>query len=132
MAIRDKMAERAQPFLEAGEQIRQVMMAQTGPSPYFAFLSYLILLLMAQMRMIVVTDRAIVVLKASKMLSGRPKSLIARYPRNMPLGPVTGSLWTPVTLGGDRMWVHRRFHKDIRAADEEAGMGKAPEAPKSI
>ena len=33
-SLREKLAERAGPYLQPGEQIQQVYMAQGGPSPY--------------------------------------------------------------------------------------------------
>jgi hypothetical protein len=131
MAIRDKMAARARPFLEPDEQVRHVFIGQTGPSPYFALLSYLILIFFAKMRMVIVTDRAIVVLHASKWMPARPKRLVTRIPRNTALGPVRGALWAPVQLGPERVWVHKRFHKDVQAADLDIGADKPPAPPGS-
>lgn len=59
MALRDKLADRAQPYLEPGEQVRHVFMGQTGPSAWFAALSYLIVLIAGKYFIFVVTDRAI-------------------------------------------------------------------------
>src|ERR1051326_3875121 len=98
MAIREKMAQRAQPFLEPGEQVRQIFIGQTGPSPYFALLSYWIVILFGKYRMV---------------RPAKPKGLVKRIPRNTPLGPIHGALWAPVQLEDERIWVHKRFHKDV-------------------
>ena len=129
MAIREKMAQRAQPFLEPGEQVRQVFIGQTGPSPYFALISYWIVILFGKYRMIVVTDRAIVVLNASKWRPAKPKGLVKRMPRNTPLGPIRGAIWAPIQLEDERVWVHKRFHKDVDAADRDIAADKPPAPP---
>ena len=40
MALRDKLVERVQPFLEPGEQVQAVFLAQTGPNPFLGGLSW--------------------------------------------------------------------------------------------
>lgn len=128
MALRDKLAERTQPYLEPGEQVRHVFMGQTGPSPWFAALSWLIILFAGEYFIFAVTDRAILVMKAGKFLPSKPKSLAARLPRQTQLGPVKG-LWGQTEALGKRVWVHKRFHKDIQAADAEL---TAPGGPAAI
>ena len=84
MTLRDKLAQRAAPFLEPGESIQAVFLAQTGPSPYFIFLSVWIVLFGSHYFTVVVTDRAVVVLQNGK-LSGasKAKSVHLRGPRNV-------------------------------------------------
>jgi hypothetical protein len=123
MALRDKLAQRATPFLEPGEQIQAVFVGQSGASPYWSFLSTWIVLLTAGYVVIAATDRAIVVLRSGFLTSTKPKSLLARLPRQ-PMDEPSG-LWAGLNLGGTRYWVHRRFHKDIRAANA-AILGGAP------
>jgi hypothetical protein len=118
MALRDKLRERAAPFLEPGEQVRQVFMAQSGPSPLFALVSYWIVIIAGHYAIVVVTDRAVVVLRAGKLRPSVPKAPLQRLPRSTRLGPVSG-LWGKVQLGGERYWVHKRFHKDVEAADAD-------------
>lgn len=131
MALREKLVERAAPYLEPGEQVRHVFMGQTGPSPWLAALSWWIILFSGHYFVFVVTDRAILVLDASKFIPSKPKRLEARLPRATQLGPVSG-LWGQTNALGKRVWVHKRFHKDVLAADQElAAMGGAaePSAP---
>lgn len=118
MALRDKLAERTQPFLEPGEQVRHVFLGQTGPSPWFAALSWLIILIAGDYYVFAVTDRAILVMKAGKFVPSKPKSLEARLPRATQIGPVKG-LWGESNSLGKRVWIHKRFHKDVDAADFE-------------
>jgi hypothetical protein len=115
MAIRDKLAQRATPFLEPGEQIQSVFLAQSGPSPYWSFLSSWIVIIAAGYATIVVTDRAVVVLRNGRLTGSVAKSMIARLPRQ-PMDSPSG-LWGQLNLGGTRYWVHKRFHKDVEAAN---------------
>lgn len=116
MALREKLAERARPHLEPGEQIQSIFLAQGGPSPYWILLSNWIVIFGAKYRIVVVTDRAIVLLRAGRIASTKPKKVELRWQRNVWLGQLSG-LWGQVTLDR-RYWVHKRFHKDVAAADE--------------
>lgn len=51
---------------------------------------------------VAVTDRAVVLIEASQFAE-RPKAIVARLPRQTPLGPFEGRGW--ITLHGIRMWV---------------------------
>ncbi|MEO8694955.1 MAG: hypothetical protein ABI658_15620 [Acidimicrobiales bacterium] len=121
MALRDKLAARAQPFLEPGEQITQIFPAQVGPNPWIvpAF-GPIIVMLLSKMRVIAVTDRAVLVFNSSK-LTPKPTALLQRLPRQTRLGPIEGKIWGKTTIGGERTWVHKRFHKDVQAADAALG-----------
>lgn len=115
MALRDKLAQRATPFLEPGEQIQSVFLAQSGPSPYWSFLSAWIVIIAAGYATVVVTDRAVIVLRNGRLMGSVAKSVITRLPRQ-PMDSPSG-LWGQVNLGGTRYWVHKRFHKDVEAAN---------------
>ncbi len=117
MALRDKLRERAQPFLEPGEQIQTVVPCQTGPSPYFMLLTSLIFFWTKYWH-VVATDRALVVLRAGML--GRPKAVAYRLPRTTTFGPLTG-LWAKTQLLGTAAYVHKRFQKDAAAAATPAG-----------
>jgi hypothetical protein len=124
MALRDNIAKGAQPHLEQGEQIRHVFVAQTGPSPYWAFLTYFIWFAV-QVYDVVVTDRNVVFFRASFWRQSNPKYIEGRFPRNMRFGPMTG-LWGKMEIDGRKFWVHKRFHKDVAAADAEVSGAQAP------
>ena len=128
MALRDKLTERAQPYLEPGEQVRHVFLGQTGPSPWLAALSWLIILIAGDYYIFAVTDRAILVMKAGKFVPSKPKSLEARLPRQTRLGPVSG-VWGQTNALGKRVWVNKRFHKDVDAADAELTHGSQGPVP---
>jgi hypothetical protein len=130
MAYRDKLTARVQPFLEPGEQVRWVFPAAGGISPWMmALAGGLLYTILSKPRVVVVTDRGIVLLRASK-LTNRPKAFEARGPQ-VQLGPVKG-LWAPIHLG-DKLYVHKRFQKDVQAADAalfaQQGMPLPPGQP---
>jgi hypothetical protein len=116
MALRDKLNDRVIPLLEPGEQVQQVFLAQAGASPWLANgLGLLGRALFAKPRMVAVTDRAVVVLHAN-FNGTSPTSVLARLPRSTRIGPAKG-VWAPVQLSAEKLYVHKRFHKDIEAAD---------------
>ncbi len=116
MALRDKLAERVTPLLEAGEQPQQVFLAQGGANPWLANgLGLLGRALLAKPRIIAVTNRAIVVIEAN-FNGTKPTKVLARLPRSTRLGEVSG-LWSAINIGGEKLYVHKRFHTDVEAAD---------------
>jgi hypothetical protein len=122
MALREKLAERAQPYLEPGEQVRHTFLAVGGPSPWLmALAGSALYLIFTKPRIVVVTDRRILLLKASKMVQSKPKGVEASGP-HVTLGPVKG-LWAPIHLG-DKLYVHKRFHKDVDAYDAAFARGE--------
>ncbi|MBI2169793.1 MAG: hypothetical protein HYU28_09900 [Actinobacteria bacterium] len=128
MALRDKLRDRAQPFLEPGEEARHVFLAQTGPSPYFLFLTYLIFF-WTKFYVVAVTDRSVIVLRASFWMPAKPKSLHQRLPRQSRLGAPLKGLWGKADVGGERMFVHKRFHNDVAAADAELSAAEVAPPP---
>lgn len=132
LAIRDKIAANAQPFLEPGEQIQAAFAAQTF-SQYWALLSWLIVLFKNSYRCVVVTDRRIAVFNTGKWAMGTPKTLLRSLPRATRIGPASGLWWRSDTLG-ERLYIHKRFHKDIAAADDAlpAPAAGAPLPPPTV
>ncbi|HET6662976.1 MAG TPA: hypothetical protein VFG94_01900, partial [Acidimicrobiales bacterium] len=135
MALRDKLRERVQPFLEEGEQVHAVIPAQTGMNPMAILLvGALIAAFVNKYWLLVATDRRWLVLKQSKV-SFKPKALDRSLDRSATIGPLSG-LWGKSTiLGGETTYVHKRFHKDAAEADartagQAVGYGYvAPAAP---
>jgi hypothetical protein len=111
--LRDKIAERSRPFLPTDSPVRQVVVGQTGPNPWLYFVTWLIFFWI-RYRQVCVTDDGIYVLSCG--LGGKPKELLATLPRDRQIGPVSG-VWAKVSLDGESLWVHKRFHKEIAAAD---------------
>lgn len=115
MALRDKLRERVQPLLEAGEQVESVFLAQTGPNPNLAFLTWLIFFRIKN-DVIAATDRRIAVFSAPRFLPTKPRDLIASYPRDVKVSDESKGLWHAVEIEGTRYWVHSRFRDDLRRA----------------
>ncbi len=130
MALRDQLRKRVQPVLQPGEALEQIFIAQGGMTPWvanlplFGALGALVMQSWVSRRIIAVTDRAVVVIQASKFAATSPRRVVARLPRQTTIGPV-GGVWAKVRLGNEVLWVHRRFHKDVAAADAHA-TGSSP------
>jgi hypothetical protein len=118
MALREKLRTKAQPLLNPGETIEQIFPAQGGAHPLLVTSFGLVgLLLMAKwLKFYVVarTDQSLILFGGGA--SGKPKNVIARLPLDTPIGPVKGIFFAPLTLDDRRVWVHRWFFPDARAA----------------
>lgn len=122
MALRDAMRASAAQFLNPGETIQEVLAAQTG-SPLvrgigsaFGLLGVLITMAFNEFRIVAVTDQRIVVLDAGRWSMKKARGVLDVLPRATRLGPATG-VWQSIQLPSGKVWVHRRFYKDIQAAD---------------
>ena len=114
MAIRDKIAANAAPFLEPGETIRGVLAGQTA-SQYLMLLGWLPFMLTNKYRTIVATDRRTVVLDSGSWRMTQAKGVVTQLPPGTRLGPWTGNVWHKVQVGNETLRVHRRFKKDVEA-----------------
>jgi hypothetical protein len=117
MAIRDKLRASAEPLLESGEEIQAVFNAQTT-SQWFALISYWILLFANGYRIVVVTDRRILVCRTGRFRVTPMKGVLRELPRNTLIGPAHG-IWYRTESLGERLYIHKRFHKDVALADAE-------------
>lgn len=122
MGLREILAERSQPLLEPGEQIEVVFLAQTA-SQWTMFVPVMFFL-KNRNRIVAVTDRAVVVIASSRLLSSKPVGVKARLPRSTPLGTPKG-IWARLELDGERMYVHKRFHKDMAETGGPGGPAAA-------
>lgn len=125
MAIRDTLRKNAQHLLQPGEEIQAVIPAQTT-SQYFALISYWIIILSNAYRVIVVTDRRILVCRSGRFRLTPVKEVVHELPRQSMIGPATG-LWYRTDSLGERLYINRRFFKDIEAADRGVQSGLAPQ-----
>ena len=116
MSLRDTLRQRVQPMLEPGEQIQEVFLAQTGPSPYWIFVTYLFFF-WTHYYAVAVTDREIAVFRSSVWRPARPRTWHKRVSRTTVLGAPLKGLWGTITLDGERFFVHKRFHADVARAD---------------
>ena len=111
--LRELYAERAQPFLEAGEEIQAIFPAQIGMNPYLPLISAFAIF--NKHVFVVATNKAIVVLTAKRL---HPKELRERLPRDILLGPMSNNVGTALTLSpGLVVWVNRAHSVDVEAAN---------------
>jgi hypothetical protein len=113
------MAESAGPYLQPGETVEAVFGAQTA-SQWLAALGGILIVFafmtLNRYRIFVVTPQRILVLDAGKMSMKKARGVVAELPRSTRLGPAAG-LWYKIPVGSETLRVHRRFFKDIAAAD---------------
>ena len=115
MAVRDKLRSNAAPILQPGETVQSVFTAQTA-NPYLAILSYWIVIFKNAYRVVVVTDRRILVCRSGRLSTTPVNAVVGEFPRSTRIGPATG-VWYKCDTLGVRLYVHKRFHKDVAAAD---------------
>jgi hypothetical protein len=115
VALRDKLRANAGHLLQPGETIQSVFCAQTT-SQYFALISYWIILLSNAYRVVVVTDRRILVCSSGRLRMTLVKEVLRELPRNTRIGPPSGLWWRCESLG-EKLYINKRFHKDVNAAD---------------
>ncbi|HZP30572.1 MAG TPA: hypothetical protein VFC99_16590 [Acidimicrobiia bacterium] len=115
MAIRDTMRTNAAHLLEQGESVQAVFGAQTA-SGWWALLTYWIVIFKGGFRVVVVTDRRILVCRSGRLSTTQVNEVLGEFPRQTRIGPASG-LWYRCNSLGQPLYVHKRFHKDIAAAD---------------
>lgn len=121
MTLRDKMMNAAAEYVRPGEQIQAVFGAQTASAlvrmmSIFGAIGSLLTIFFNKYRMFVVTDQRILVLDTGRWSLTKPRGIVAELPRATRLGPATG-IWSKIDTGQEKLRVHRRFFKDIAAAD---------------
>ncbi len=119
MALRDKLKRRTEEKLGPGQPVYQVFMGQTGPSPYWAFLSWWILIFGARYRVFALTNSGLHVFSASGWWPSKPKELL--YTITTPTLPEVSGIWTKGHINNDKVWLHRRFKKDVAATQLALG-----------
>ena len=124
MALRDKIRANAQHVLRPGEVIHAVIPAQTV-SPYFALITYWIIILSNAYRVIVVTDQRILVCRSGRLTITPVGEVEREAPRGTRIGPVTG-LWYKTESLGEPLYIARRFFNDVAEADARAAAGPEP------
>jgi hypothetical protein len=116
MALRDSMRSSAIQFLQPGEQIQAVIGAQTASQWLAGLTGIFVFLGFNRYRIIAVTPSRIVVLDAGKTSMKTARGVVRELPRSTRLGPGTG-MWHKIPAGDETLRVHRRFYKDLEAAD---------------
>src|ERR1019366_2558099 len=118
-ALRASMREPAAQYVRPGEPIQVVIGAQTASQWLAALTGFLVFLGLNHYRIPAVTPSRILVLDAGKTSMKRARGVVMELPRSTRLGPGTG-LWHQIPAGRENLRVHRRFFKDIEAADTAA------------
>ena len=103
-------------MLDAGEHIQEVFPTTTMGLMMTALLDRVLFFMPSTHRVVVVTDRRIVVFRSGKFSQGNPKEVLRSLPRATKIGPPKGLNYKTKVLG-EKMFVHRRFHKDVESAD---------------
>ena len=116
MVLRDSMRESAAQYLRPGEPIQAVIGAQTASQWLAALGGFLVFLGLNRYRILAVTPARIVVLDAGKVSMKKARGVVTELPRSTRLGPGTG-IWHQIPAGSETLRVHRRFFKDLEAAD---------------
>src|ERR1700722_2584327 len=116
MAVRDVMRASAAQFVEPGETIEQVFGAQTASPLTAPLIGSLIALIINRYRIVVVTDRRILVLNAGKWTQRTARAVVSELPRATRLGPTSG-LWFKIDTPAGKIPARRYFYKDVNAAD---------------
>ena len=112
------MRTNAAPFLQPGEQIESIFAAQTT-SAWFALISYWIIVLRNSYRVVIVTDRRILLARSGRFTITPVKEIVREVPRATQFGPPSG-LWFKTEALGETLYIAKRFHKDVIAADAAA------------
>ena len=116
-----------------------LLLAGRGCNAAHAGARRLVLAFGAKYRTVAVTDRAIVMCRSSMWRPYKAKEFGARLPRSIQLGPAKGFLvpfvrilwdfgdgtatvWYTMTIGPDKVHIHRRFQDDLRQADAAIGV----------
>jgi hypothetical protein len=119
MALRDSMLTSATPYLRPGEPVQAIFGAQTASQWLAALTGVFVFLGFNRYRIVAVTPARIVVLDADKTSMKKARGVVLELPRSTQLGPAT-RLWHRIPAGQETLRVHRRFYKDLNAADSAA------------
>jgi hypothetical protein len=118
MALRDSMRETAAPYLQPGEPVQAVFGAQTASQYMVALTGVIFFFLVNKYRIVVATPQRILVLDGGRWSQKKARGVVVELPRSTRLGPASG-VWHVIPVGDEKLRVHRRFFKDIQAADNE-------------
>lgn len=116
VALRDSMRESAAQYLRPGEPIQAVIGAQTASQWLAGLTGIFVFLNLNRYRILAVTPSRIVVLDAGKTSMKTARGVVTEVPRATRLGPGSG-VWHRAQVGRENLRIHRRFFKDVQAAD---------------
>jgi hypothetical protein len=113
-----KVRDRVRALVDDGEVVQAAFPAHIGPTPWLGgAIGAVVYAFVAKFRIIVATDRSIIVMRASWYRPKTPQEVLERLPRDTRLGPFEGKVWGKVHVAGERHWVHRLYRSEVTAAD---------------
>jgi hypothetical protein len=136
---RERIIEKAAPLLERGEVVAHVIRGLEGRNRWLGMLIalavafpfgyfvppilivpiyYLVFTGMYPRRIILATDRGVVVI-AGRRLQYEPRAVLDRLDVETPIGPMKGSFWRHVVLNDRRIYVVPRSYPEVAAADAD-------------
>lgn len=136
---RERIIEKAVPLLEPGEVVAHVIRGLEGRNRWLGMLIallvafpfgyfvppilivpvyYLVFTGMYPRRIILATDRGVVVI-AGRRLQYEPRTVLDRLDVETPIGPMKGSFWRHIILNGRRVYVVPRSYPEVAAADAD-------------
>lgn len=115
-----ELIERVRPFLEPGEQAGYAFSGETGVKPSWRWFSFW-LIVANRPRIIVVTDRRIIVLAGGQLRWNRtkPKKMLASVPRETRLEHGQKH-WSKVAVAGQKIWLGRNCYALLDRANADA------------
>jgi len=117
--LSDKAMARYHPFLEVDERIVLPPLEGSTIRSVLTWIPFhigeFLETFIGRTRLVVVTDRAVVILKGTKFRS-RPKGVVVRLPPGTILGPITRHS-SKLKVPGHHVYVKWWFHKEIERAD---------------
>lgn len=116
------MRQSATPYLQPGEPVQAVFGAQTHSNYLMPLTGFIAFRFFNRYRIFVVTPRRVLVLDAGKSNMKKASGVVQELPRLTRLGPGSGA-WHVIPVGNEKLRVHRRFYKDIAAADSAVTTG---------
>ncbi len=105
--------------------IAGILLTETLPWVQITLISTVVFLAVALLtatryRLLVVNEYEVIVMRTKALRTTTPVERLGAFDRVHPF-EVRGSMWGQIVVGSEKLWVHRRFHKELHEADEELG-----------
>jgi hypothetical protein len=117
MDVPDQLKASAAALLGPGETLQAAIWAQTL-NPYWVPITPLRVVLgpSSPYRVIVATDRRLLLLRGNRWRVRASREILAELPRRTRIGPA-GGLWHRTDAFGEHLYIQRRFHREVASAD---------------
>jgi hypothetical protein len=117
MGALDRLKTNATSLLEPRERMQAAIWAQTL-NPYWVPITPLRVLFGPSnpYRVIVATDRRLLLYAGNRWRVGAIRELMSELPRRTRIGPA-GGVWHRTDVFGERLYIQRRWHREVQAAD---------------